>query len=458
MKRKKLLAGLGLTLIILVITYLFVGNPSIELFQEEMTVSSDTIPEEYLPPPVPRIYGIAIDSFNIEESRIPRNQSLGSILARYGLSPLQIDIIAKKSMDVFDPRKIRAGNTYKAFTTKDTLHRLSYFVYEHTPVEYVLFDLTADTGRVSIHEKEVISQRKKATGTISTSLWNSMVENGINPVVAIELSEIYAWSIDFFGLQKGDSFAVVYDEIYVDTLSVGLGKIQSAIFTHANENFYAIPFVQDSTESFFDLEGNSLRKAFLKAPLRFSRISSRYSNSRLHPVLKIRRPHRGVDYAAPTGTPVLAVGDGKVISKGWNGGAGRMVKIRHNSVYTTAYLHLSRYGKGVATGKYVKQGDVIGYVGSSGLSTGPHLDFRFYRNGHAVDPLKVEAPPVEPVHAENKIRYDSTRIKWLAELSELHPHAKWMYAQHSDSVSIKLITEKSTTSTGSAAASSGFLP
>ncbi len=457
MKRKKLKAGLGLTLIIIVITYLIVGNPSIDLFQEEMTVSDTVTILEDLPPPIPRIYGIPIDSFNIEEDRIPRNQSLGVILARYGISPVQIDLLAKKSMDVFDPRKIRAGNIYKAFTSKDTLHKLAYFVYEHTPVEYVLFDLTSDTGKVSLHEKEVITKRKKAKGTVNTSLWNSMVENGINPVVAIELSEIYAWSIDFFGLQKGDSFAVVYDEIYVDTFSVGLGKIQSAVFTHANENFYAIPFVQDSTESFFDLEGNSLRKAFLKAPLRFSRISSRYSNSRLHPVLKIRRPHHGVDYAAPTGTPVMAVGDGKVISQGWSGGAGRMVKIRHNSVYTTAYLHLSRYGKGVSTGKYVKQGDIIGYVGSSGLSTGPHLDFRFYRNGHPVDPLSVEAPPVEPVHAENKTRFDSTRIEWLAELSELHPHAKWMYAQHSDSVSLKLIPEKSASSTGSAAAS-GFLP
>lgn len=233
-----------------------------------------------------------------------------------------------------------------------------------------------------------------------------MIDNDLHPMLAIELSEIYAWSIDFFGLQKGDSFKVIYEEEYIDTISNGIKHILAASFSHAGSEIYAIPLIQDGEESYYDLEGNSLRKAFLKAPLRFSRISSRYSNSRLHPILRIRRPHHGVDYAAPAGTPVHAIGDGRVIMREYQGGAGRIVKIRHNSVYTTAYMHLRAYGKGITVGKYVKQGDIIGYVGSTGLSTGPHLDFRFYKNGHAVDPLKVKAPPVLPVSEDNIEKFD----------------------------------------------------
>ena len=182
-----------------------------------------------------------------------------------------------------------------------------------------------------------------------------------------------------------------------------------AQFTWAGRTITAIPFVQDSTESFYDENGNSLRKAFLKAPLQFSRVTSRFSSGRMHPILRIRRPHYGVDYAAPAGTPVLAIGDGRVTHTSYDGGSGRMVRITHNSVYSTAYLHLSRFGKGIAPGVSVRQGDIIGYVGSSGLSTGPHLDFRFYKNGSPVDPLKVEAPPVEPVSEENLERFGIVR-------------------------------------------------
>jgi len=200
---------------------------------------------------------------------------------------------------------------------------------------------------------------------------------------------------------------------------IGLGKIYGTYFRHTGKDFYGIPFVQDSVESFFDQEGNSLRKAFLKAPLRFSRISSRYSWSRMHPILKYRRPHLGIDYAAPAGTPVYAIGDGKIIEKNYKKGSGHMLKIRHNSVYTTAYLHLGRYGKGINTGTYVKQGDVIGYVGSSGLSTGSHLDFRFYKNGSPIDPLKVEAPPVEPVKEENRAVFDSVKTVIMERLDRI---------------------------------------
>jgi len=353
-----------------------------------------------------REYGLAIDSFHIIRGRIRRDQTLGTLLYNNGVSHDTIHKLAMASTDIFDLRKIRMGNPYKIFCSKDSNHNVLHFVYEHTHVDYVMFSLE-DSIMVHRQEKEVIEKEREVSGVITSSLWNSMLDNDIDPMLAFELSEIYAWSIDFFGLQEGDGFKVYYDEQFVDTTYIGLGKINGSVFYHAEEEFYAVPFMQDSVESFFDQEGNSLRKAFLKAPLRFSRISSRYTHSRLHPILKIRRPHLGVDYAAPVGTPVLAVGDGKIIKTGYTRGNGNWIKIQHNSVYATAYLHLSRFGKGIKTGTYVKQGDIVGYVGSTGLSTGPHLDFRFYKNGYPVDPLKVKAPPVHPVHEDNLGVYDS---------------------------------------------------
>jgi len=268
-------------------------------------------------------------------------------------------------------------------------------------------------------EKPVRRERSTVSGEIRSSLWETFMEIEVNPMLALELSDVYQWSIDFFGLQAGDQFKVVYDESFVDSSSVGILNIHAAWFYHAGHEFWAIPFEQDSVVSFFDEEGNSLRKVFLKAPLRFSRISSGFSHSRLHPILKIRRPHHGVDYAAPTGTPVESVGDGKVIAAKWQRGGGNYIKIRHNSVHTTAYLHLSRFAKGIRSGVYVKQGDVIGYVGSTGLSTGPHLDFRFYKNGYPINPLKIEAPPVEPIHEDNLADYELVKRSIMAEIKAI---------------------------------------
>jgi len=239
-----------------------------------------------------------------------------------------------------------------------------------------------------------------------------MVNSGLNKSLVFDLSNIFAWTVDFFGLQKGDNFKVIYEEFFIDGNSLGTGRIYGAQFNRAGSSITAIPFIQDGKESFFDNEGNSLRKAFLKAPLQFSRISSHFSSARMHPILRIVRPHYGVDYAAPVGTPVHSVGDGRITAMTNEGASGRMVRIQHNSVYATAYLHLSRFGPGISPGVFVKQGDIIGYVGNSGLSTGPHLDFRFYQNGSPVDPLKVDAPTVEPVSEANKVAFE--KIKTVA--------------------------------------------
>jgi murein DD-endopeptidase MepM/ murein hydrolase activator NlpD len=331
---------------------------------------------------------------------VRRNQFISTILASQGVEWNTIEELLRVNRETFDPRRVRTGSTWSAFITMDTLSRTDYFIYNHDPRVTYVFSLK-DTLAIYRYDAEITRKLRYSSGTINTSLWETAMENGLNPNLSAELSEIYAWTIDFFGLQKGDRFKVIYEEEFIGEESAGIRRIHAALFEHSGNSIYAIPFWQDSTYSFYDTTGASLRKAFLKAPLRYSRISSRFSGARRHPILKIVRPHHGVDYAAPIGTPVVAIGDGRVTSTAYEGGAGRMVRITHNSVYSTAYLHLSRYGPGIAPGVYVKQGQVIGYVGSSGLSTGPHLDFRFYRNGGAVDPLKVEAPPVNPVAPES---------------------------------------------------------
>ncbi|HAM11295.1 MAG: hypothetical protein A2X05_17505 [Bacteroidetes bacterium GWE2_41_25] len=364
----------------------------------DTTAVTDTVSPVFM-------YGIRSDSFDLISGNIKRNGFLSEILLKHGVTMQEIDQAVRTFRSVFDVRSVRSGNKYVLFCERDSIARARYLVYEHDPTTCYVFSF-ADSIYIIPYKKEIKSEIRYSSGIIETSLWDAMMADSLHPTLAFKLSEIFAWTVDFFGLQKGDRFKVIYEEIYVDNKSLGAGKIFGAQFTWSGVTITAIPFIQDGKESYYDIEGNSLRKAFLKAPLQFSRISSRYSSSRMHPILRIRRPHYGVDYAAPVGTPVLAIGDGRITSAKRENGAGLMVRIQHNSVYSTDYLHLSNYGRGITAGAHVKQGDIIGYVGSSGLSTGPHLDFRFYKNGSPVDPLKVEAPPVEPVLPENLARFE----------------------------------------------------
>ena len=364
------------------------------------------------------LHGIPIDTYNVVTGRVRNNQFISTLLADYGVPWNNIEQILRENRDIFDARKVRTGNEYSFFITKDTLSRADFFIYNHDPSVSYIFSLN-DSLTIHKYTAEVKKVLRYSSGTIKTSLWEAAVENNLNPNLSAELSEIYAWTIDFFGLQRGDRFKVIYEEEYIGDKPIGTGKIHAALFEHGGSSIYAIPFIQDSVLSYYDTTGASLRKAFLKAPLRFSRISSRYTGARMHPILKIVRPHYGVDYAAPVGTPVLSIGDGRVTSAGYEGGSGRIVKIRHNSVYSTAYMHLSRFGDGIRGGVYVKQGQIIGYVGSSGLSTGPHLDFRFYRNGSPVDPMKVESPPVEPVAPEGKEVFSKVADGYIKLLSTI---------------------------------------
>ncbi len=366
-------------------------------------------------------YGLPVDSFLIETGKVKSNQYLSQILNARGVSMGTIDKIARKSKSVFDVRKIKSGKSFTVFSATDSTREARYFVYENSPTEYTVFELF-DSLKIYQGKNEIETRLRTAQGVVETSLWNAMVGNGQDPMLALELSDIFAWTIDFFAIQKGDRFRVIYDEQFVDSTSIGIGEIYAVEFDHYGAANYAFLFDQNNRKDYFDEEGKSLRKAFLKAPLKFSRISSRFSNSRMHPVLRIRRPHHGIDYAAPRGTPVHSIGDGTIIAKGYQRrGGGKYLKIKHNSVYKTTYMHLSGFAKGMATGVRVKQGQLIGYVGSTGLATGPHLDFRVFKNGTPVDPLKVKAPPVEPVKKENLERYNVVKDSLMTELNKI----KW---------------------------------
>lgn len=397
--------------VVLVVFVLGIGrDPS------QLPIISPKIEKIHIPK---MLYGVNVDSFRVVKEKIERNQFLADILLKYNVDYPTIDKLARETKPVFDVRKIRYGNYYTVLSTLDSVPKTKYFVYEISPTDYVIYDL-GDSIVASLGVKDVEVVVDTATGIIKSSLWNAMVDGETDPNLANELSEIYAWTIDFFGIQKGDNFKVIYENKFVDGERIGIGKVLAANFNHYGNDHFAFYFVQDSTGDYFDEKAQSLRRTLLKAPLRYRRISSGFSYSRMHPILKYRRPHLGVDYAADRGTPVVSIGDGVVVFAKWdNGGGGRAVKIKHNGTYTTLYMHLSKYGKGIKAGAQVKQGQVIGYVGASGLATGPHLDFRVYRNGKPIDPLKVESPPALPVDTANLERFEIEKSRWIENLGRI---------------------------------------
>ncbi len=364
------------------------------------------------------VFGFVDDSLNHSSLTVKRNETLSDILESYHLLNTGVSEIAKRSKSIFDVRKLRAGKKYHLYTDDDSLNTIKYLVYEKDNISFIVYDL-CDSINIYSGKKEVKIVKETKSAVIKSSLYDALLENNASIELAIEMSKIFAWQIDFYHLQKGDNFKVIYEEEYVDSQMVGIGKVLGAYFKHHKKEYFAIPFEQDSVYQYFDENGNSLRKEFLKTPMEFARISSRYSSRRLHPILKVYRPHTGVDYAAPTGTPIRTVGDGEVIAASYTKSNGNYIKIRHNSVYTTAYLHMSRFGKGIKRGTTVKQGQVIGYVGSTGLATGPHLHFMFYMNGNYVNPLKVEIPPSHPVKEELRNNFEQQKKMVMDDLRKI---------------------------------------
>lgn len=393
-------------------------------------------------------YGICIDSLHLNHFEIERGDHLSSILMDLGFTGNDAEQITETISPFYPPSKLQIGNKYAAITTLDTTSTIQYLVFEKSKSDYLVLDLCLDSLKVHESTKPITLKRKYAEGTITSSLWNSIIESGASPMLALKMSDLYAWQVDFFGIKKGDSFRLMYDEAWIDdTTFLEIASIEGAQFTHHDKDYIAVPFKQDSIREYFDEEGNSLRKQFLKAPLDFFRISSKFSNSRYHPVLKRYRAHHGVDYAAPTGTPVKSVGDGVIIARAYQrGGGGNYLKVKHNSVYTTTYMHLSRFAEGIRKGVSVKQGQVIGYVGATGLATGPHLDYRVHKNNKPIDPLKMEAPPSYPVKPELLDSFLVVRDNILMELDSLQHYSRFIAAKpdslHQDSIAYTQIMNK----------------
>ncbi len=365
-------------------------------------------------------YGIACEDFSVDTLKIKNRQTLGHIFSGYNFDNRFIDQIVTQMRDVFDPRYIKAGNTYKTYMKQesDSLSHLRYFVYDISPLEFLKIDFS-DSLVISRGEKVVTPVRLTVSGIIDSSLWETLSQNNINPELAIKLSEILAWEVDFYRIQSGDRFKVVYEENFVGEESVGVGQIEALYFVHHDEDIYGFKYEKDTVSGYFGPEGDNLRKVFLAAPLKFGRISSGYSSGRMHPVLGTRRPHYGTDYAAPTGTPIYSVGDGVVTEARYTSGNGNYVKIRHNSVYDTQYLHMSRFAQGIRPGKKVEQGDVIGYVGMTGLATGPHVCFRFWKNGKQVNHRKEEFPSADPLHPDYFDDFFVIRDQYIKELEAI---------------------------------------
>ncbi len=407
-KRKRLW---GVLTVVLALVVLFFLIRSLWCWYQHTQGESCTTKGGQRPEPQ-YVLDICIDSMEVVEGSIACNQFLSTLLSDYGVSAQTIDFIARNRRNVFDVSKIRGGNHYKILLSNDSLKTPLYWIYQIDQRDFAIFSLT-DSLPARRYCKDSELRMARTNGVITSSLWNAIVGGGGDPALAVRLSDIYAWTVDFFGIQEGDAFDVVYEQEYIDSVAVGLGEIYCCKFVHRGDTLWAFRFDQEGNCDYFDENGTSLRKAFLKAPLSYSRISSKFTHSRYHPVLKYYRPHHGVDYAAPAGTPVYSIGDGVVIAKAYQrGGGGNYLKIKHNGTYATCYMHLKGYAKGIAQGVRVRQGQLIGYVGMTGVATGPHLDFRVYKNGTPIDPLKMESPPTDPVPDKDMPRYSGEVKYW----------------------------------------------
>ncbi len=364
------------------------------------------------------IFGINADNYTLERKTVEKGESWSKILGNYGIGTQKLLRLDQLTKDICPLRNIRAGSHYTTFTQQDsTSVRLDYLVYEKTLIDYVVFAFVGDSISVREGQREVEIKRQKSTATINTSLWGAIMEAKLPYSLASEMEDIYQWTVDFFAIQQGDSFTVIYDEKFIDTLSVGVGRVWGVKFNHRGKEIYAIPFEQGGKLQYWEADGGSLRKQLLKAPLKFTRISSKFSHARLHPVTRKVRPHHGVDYAAPIGTPVRAVADGVVTVKTRKKADGNILKIKHPGNLSSGYLHLKGFAKGINVGTRVSQGQVIGYVGSTGYSTGPHLDFRLWKGNTPINPLNVPQKPAEPIAKSNREKFDKIKERVMAELN-----------------------------------------
>ncbi len=364
------------------------------------------------------LYGMVVNNLHISEDHVKRNQRFADLMNGHFVLPQILQQLNLVSRNIFDFRKIAAGKKYTLISVCDSLRSAKALVYEPNPVDYVIFHFE-DSLSIEVCQREVNTVEKNVTGEIQSSLSETIEELGISHELTNKFVDIFAWQVDFQRLQKGDKFKLIYEEDQVEGKPISIGKILGIYFEHFGSAYYAFPFDQGDGLDYFDEEGKSLRKALLKYPIEFTRISSRYNLNRFHPVARVFRAHLGTDFAAPTGTPIRSVGDGVVAEAQYKANNGNYVKIRHNGIYATAYLHMSKIGTGIFPGVRVRQGQNIGYVGSTGLANGPHVCYRFWRNGVQVDVLKVELPPSQPVKKEYLEAFQCVKEELIQQLQKI---------------------------------------
>ena len=410
--------GAGIILVISIISLFYVvSKPTHDssFVAEKLTITlQDTL--EVNEPTC--FFGVEVDTMLILRNTIKKNQYLSDILTTYNVSDEIIYSLSVNSKGVFDLRKIGMHKPYDLVCVNDSMQTAKLMVYYPNEIDYVVFHLE-DSAYVETGSREVVIAEQTATGIIKSSLAATMDEMGLSPLLTNDLADIFAWQIDFFRLYPGDRFKVIYTEHLVDGKQVKIGDIKAALFEHNGHNYYAYYYDQGTSIDYFDEEGKSLRKAFLKYPVQFSRISSRYSGNRYHPVQKRYKAHKGTDFAAPKGTPIRSVGEGVVVEAKYSQYNGNYVKVKHNSIYTTQYLHMSKIASGMKPGVHVKQGQTIGFVGSTGLANGNHVCYRFWKSGSQVDALKVKLPSSEPIKKELMADFETVVTNLKIELDTL---------------------------------------
>ncbi|MBK9013860.1 MAG: peptidoglycan DD-metalloendopeptidase family protein [Saprospiraceae bacterium] len=380
---------------------------------------------------VPTIkYGFAIDTFQVEEGKIQKNQTLGTLLTSYGMDLLSIETLVKNSKGVFNiNRNFRIGQDYLLLLDRQS-GKPKHLVFEPNVFEYVVFNLQGELNVQKI-EREVETQLKSVTGEINSSLWAALTENKVDPEAAAKMEDALECYVDFSHTQEGDKFRLLYEDKFISGKSVSSGQVYAVNYQRDGKDYYAFWFDDGKTKGFYDFDGSTSKKGFLKSPLKFTRISSNFSYKRFHPILKTVRPHLGTDYAAPHGTPIYAIGDGVVEEATHGKGNGKYVKIKHDKTYQTQYLHMSRFAKGIRRGTKVVQGQVIGYVGSTGLATGPHVCFRFWKNGKQVNHLREKLPVSRKMPADKLKDFYKVRDNYLMLMeqegiinnSQFQPHS-----------------------------------
>ena len=352
-------------------------------------------------------FGFNLNEFNVQLDTIKYGDSFGELMMQNKVAYPKIAAISANYRDTFDVRKIRVGKPYVILKSKDTIAQAQIFIYENDPINYTVIDMR-DSVKVYTDKRKVKYVRREVSGIIETSLSEAILDQGIDYNVTHNLANVYAWTIDFSRLQKKDKFKVIYNEKYInDSIYAGAEPIEAAFFEHNGKPIYAFAYENDSLKSivdYFDEDANNLRRTFLRMPVEYGRLSSRYNLKRRikHYGFKVR-PHKGTDYAAPIGTPIMATADGTVVESTRRGGNGKYVKIRHNGTYATQYLHMK--AQKVKKGEFVRQGDVIGWIGMTGSTAGPHVCYRFWKNGKQVDPLREELPQAEPLHETLREEY-----------------------------------------------------